>query len=206
MLKLVTLSNYQIWHGIYMQACLVRVVKTHSVYLRLQFSWALATVKGGWDRGLAVGLVISQTVMLQQKQCLTSLIRLGEGFSSMFVFDHSKTLQGRVLFDIHYIMFKCWTLLLRLFMLSYWLKVMVGGGKRFTWSSFLKRERKLGSSFSYFGLTQQFRRCQRETLCCGCCWDCLFPEHSDQKIMNTNWRLLTCWWYSMWETKEDLRL
>ena len=56
---------------------------------------------------LAVGLLISQTVMLQQKHCLTSLIRLGEGFSSMFVFDHNKTLQGRVLFDIHYIMFKC---------------------------------------------------------------------------------------------------
>ena len=27
-----------------------------------------------------------------------------------------------------------------------------------------------------------------------------------RKIMNTNWRLLTWWWYSMWETKEDLRL
>lgn len=94
MLKMVTLSHYQTWHGIYMQACLVRVVKTHSVYLRLQFSWALATVKGGQDWGLAVGLVISQTVMLQQKQCLSSLIRLGEGFSSMFVFEQNFTRKG----------------------------------------------------------------------------------------------------------------
>ena len=32
--------------------------------------------------------------------------------------------------DIVYIMFKLWTLLLRLFVLSYWLKVIVGGVKR----------------------------------------------------------------------------
>ena len=91
--------------------------------------------------------------MLQQK--LTSLSYLTDKTAWRFFPQHvficarqryNNNMYHILLFAFYCSMFKCWTLLWRLFMLSYWLKVMVGGGKRFTWSLFL-HERKLGLSF-----------------------------------------------------------